>query len=499
MKRKMRLIILVTMGLAAGAQSGAAGTWYVAPSGSDSADGTNWVTALLTISNALGKAVSNDTILVSNGTYTLSTQLVLTNRVTLRSWKDGAFDPLGTVINGNAADRCLFVSNVNALVAGLTFSNGLWVGPGTSYQQGGGGVYLRGGTVSNCLITGNVATNGGGMYIHTAGTLRNSTLSGNTAKAPATDATYQGGGGIILYAGGTVLDCLISNNVIDIGNTIKVFSSAALGGGVLFWAGGLLTNCVIVNNVNTGSFGGAVFFRSGGILKNSTLADNSARGGGGAFVEQNAGQVLNCLIERNLAIREGGGARVYAGLANVVYLRNCLIRYNTARGVGTVPNGQIGGGGGVAMDGGPQAAYVESCTIVSNHANTRGGGLYAYCNATRTNHVYNTISYFNTADAGGSNWDHNLAGGATMVYSNMCTAPDVSSWGAGNITGDPKLKDIEGGNFKLSPYSPCIDAGLKLNWMTNTVDLDGTKRIVNDRVDIGAYEFFPAGAIIRIR
>lgn len=43
-------------------------TYYVATTGNEGAVGTNWDTALLTISNAVAKCGSGDTVLVSNGT-----------------------------------------------------------------------------------------------------------------------------------------------------------------------------------------------------------------------------------------------------------------------------------------------------------------------------------------------------------------------------------------------------------------------------------------------
>src|SRR5438874_9942045 len=44
------------------------------------------------------------------------------------------------------------------------------------------------------------------------------------------------------------------------------------------------------------------------------------------------------------------------------------------------------------------------------------------------------------------------------------------------------------GDYHLQPNSPCIDAGLNEAWMFGASDPDGNSRIVNGRVDIGAYE-----------
>ncbi len=48
--------------------------------------------------------------------------------------------------------------------------------------------------------------------------------------------------------------------------------------------------------------------------------------------------------------------------------------------------------------------------------------------------------------------------------------------------------DGAGGNLRLQPNSPCINAGDN-SYVTNATDLDGNPRISGDTVDIGAYEY----------
>lgn len=43
----------------------------------------------------------------------------------------------------------------------------------------------------------------------------------------------------------------------------------------------------------------------------------------------------------------------------------------------------------------------------------------------------------------------------------------------------------------LMSTSPCIDAGIHLQWMEDAVDLDGSKRSRGGMVDIGCYEQRP--------
>lgn len=51
------------------------------------------------------------------------------------------------------------------------------------------------------------------------------------------------------------------------------------------------------------------------------------------------------------------------------------------------------------------------------------------------------------------------------------------------IFGDPGA-----GNYRLSAGSPCVNAGINQDWMTNAIDLGGNIRIRYGAVDMGSYE-----------
>ncbi len=58
----------------------------------------------------------------------------------------------------------------------------------------------------------------------------------------------------------------------------------------------------------------------------------------------------------------------------------------------------------------------------------------------------------------------------------------------GNLAGDPLFLDATGGEYRLSPDSPCVDAGADYTKKTGKYDLDSGARKVG-KVDMGAYEF----------
>ena len=63
------------------------------------------------------------------------------------------------------------------------------------------------------------------------------------------------------------------------------------------------------------------------------------------------------------------------------------------------------------------------------------------------------------------------------------------------IDADPLFVDAENHDFRLSENSPCRDAGWleTPDYITGGLDLEGLSRLANYRIDIGPYEYSPAG------
>jgi hypothetical protein len=208
--------------------------------------------------------------------------------------------------------------------------------------------------------------------------------------------------------------------------------------------------------------------------------------GGGAFVSGSA-SIKNCVIVSNKAYRAGGG--VFCKENGV--LSGCLIAMNqvgTLEMIGQTTSVIKGDGGGVYVNGG---GTINICTLYANCTELgkatlqlgnggygRGGGLYCYDGV-----VNNCIVANNAADAGHDIWIKEYSHPA--FHNNAAGGPLP---GQGNITNAPLFVDAANGDFRLQSGSPCVNWGYN-SVVSNSTDLAGNPRIVEDTVDMGAYEY----------
>ena len=124
---------------------------------------TNWTMAATNIQDAVDAIVTNggNYVFVSNGTYYLTNQIVITKGITLQSWNQGVLDPTNTVIHGNNYDgkpvtnRCVYMNHPLARLVGFTLTQG-----GHRQRRHQLRRYLRGCyTHLQCLLC-------GGLYYH---------------------------------------------------------------------------------------------------------------------------------------------------------------------------------------------------------------------------------------------------------------------------------------------------------------------------------------------
>lgn len=260
---------------------------------------------------------------------------------------------------------------------------------------------------------------------------------------------------------------------------VFVRNSGGRNGGALYCRSGnpILTECTFIENSADYS-GGAVYVTGGDpVLNNCTFIENSA-GYGGAIHNADGSPVLNnCALTGNSA-RDYGGAIYNTG--DLVTLNNCLLNANSAYNYG---------GAAYCSD---CDMTVTNCTLVGNSA--RNGGTLAFNSRNQTGGSDVSLINCIVANSADAVWIFDRST-VSISHSNI-----EGGWpGEGNIDADPLFVDPEGpdgvagtqdDNFQLAPLSLCVDAGLEdYEPGPDETDIEGGKRIVGGRVDMGAYEF----------
>ncbi|MCH8290475.1 right-handed parallel beta-helix repeat-containing protein [Candidatus Poribacteria bacterium] len=256
-----------------------------------------------TIQAGIDAAVNGDTVLVDDGTYTGAGNVNLDFRgkgIRLKS-ANGA---VATIID------CQFVEGTRgvifqseetaaAVLDGFTIKNSKFTGGSTTNGYGGGILCNSASpTITNNIITGNLATWGSGIgcIFSASPTITNNTISGNSA--------IKTGGGI---------DCSTSASPLIINNIITRNSADFGGGGIrcAFSSAPVMTNNIILGNsaIDTigpfGKGGGIFLFESSPTINHCTITGNTANLGGAILSEASSPTIKNTILWGDTATKEG--------------------------------------------------------------------------------------------------------------------------------------------------------------------------------------------------
>ena len=278
-----------------------------------------------------------------------------------------------------------------------------------------------------------------------------------------------------------------ANSVI---NGLAITNSYFLEGrGAIYCYGSspTITNCTISGNWT--EWGGSAIscWGSNATISGCTISDNWVEeekwDRAAIFCVQSNATITGCTIRNNMC----SGIHTWKSSPTI---KNCIVTGNSTEGVG---------GGIYCYEG---SSTISNCTITGNSASS-GGGIYNY-NAFPT--LTNCILWDNWPEQISIVWvywpEQISVGTASVTYSNV-----QGGWqGEGNIDADPcfaqpGLWNPNGtpddanddfwvdGDYHLLPDSLCIDAGDPCYIPEpNETDLDGSPRIINGRIDMGAYE-----------
>lgn len=482
-------------------------------------DGTSWINAFTSLSDALDSATVGKDIWVAAGTYYPESCPNLygacpTEReyhftvlkgvgiyggftgtetdISERDWENNE-----TVLSGDFNGDDELVGNSEnayhvfyhdgwekkdntAILDGFTISGGNANGADWPNQDGGGirnNKHEEFGTdhttpiIRNCLFKDNSATLvGGAMYNHDGAspTIENCTFVNNSADK---------GGAIYNYLGAPAISnsTFSGNNALTVGGAVGIDNSTVT-----------IENSVFSNNSSVNA-GGAIYLKSSSasIIRNSAFSGNAAQNGGAVGCTNNTNLTIkSCNFQNNIA----NGTALPSGLGGA--LQN---QESTSVVVNSVFKGNSAVAGGAILNF-KAVASIINCSISGN---STGGGV---ANGQSNPLVSNTIIYGNTS------YDmYNLPAG---TYGMAASIPEIdhsdiggcggsSSWvtdcgtdNGSNIDSAPLFLNSGDNPLSLTTGSPCINGGDSTKVPAGILkDAAGNSRIMGTAVDIGAYEF----------
>lgn len=420
-----------------------------------------WDTAAHDIQTAIDAAneANGDEVVVAPGVYDTGAHLwlnrltpsriVIDKDITVRSRDNdpettiiqGAPDPLTT--NGVDAVRAVTLASADAMLIGFTLTGGATRRASDPHVNDddwrGGGLLLRAGIASNCVVALNFGHRGGGVYF-VNGQFTHGTIANNYA--------FENGGG------------LSSDNQ----SFLQIFDSLIVSNTAYFDGGGShqanLLRCTVAHNrTETNDGAGA---RSGSAT-NSVFYGNVSAGNGGGVRDVD---LFNCLVYGNEASFGGGG------------VHRTIRLYNS-----TVVGNLSGSSGGGVAPGGSGAVVIENSIVVGNAS--QGGN---------PNRADSNLNF--GGGSGARELSHSciqpLMDGVNMIDDDPLFVQMGTGYGLDHVPGD----------YRLAPDSPCLNTGLNdPSWMLDAVDLDGNPRIdrVIGIVDMGAFERVYHGTTILVR
>ena len=208
----------------------------------------------------------------------------------------------------------------------------------------GGGFYLSYSytSIESCVVKKNTAPEGGGFFCYYS--------SQNIDKCTITENSADYGGGVCFYGRisgsyGSIANCILSENIawngggINCDNASPSITSCVITRNKAYWHGGGIccspvSNPVIINNIiktnSADSSGGGIYCNTSSPSITSSIIDSnkvSINGGGICCSYMSSPTLTSCLITRNEA---GFGAGVSCDLFCLPSITNCTVCWNAA-------------------------------------------------------------------------------------------------------------------------------------------------------------------------
>ncbi len=472
-----------------------AATYYVAKDGNDGNNGSE-ANPWLTIQHAVDQLNAGDTVYVKSGVYN---ELVTINKsgseadgyIVLRNapGETPIIDGSGLAGSGGWAPALIKILSKNYIkVIGFELRNLITSDSGVFPA----GIWIRG-TSHHLEIINNIVhhiemnkANAGAHGIAIYGTsapdsIHNILLEGNEVYA------CKLGWSESLVLNGNVSNFIVRNN--------KVYDNDNIGYDFIGFEGECPDEKY--DQARNGQVYGNVAYNIDSRNNPSYGSEASADGfyvDGGRDIVFDRNTVYQCNIGFELASEHKGKS------TSGIIMRNNFIYDNHVIGIAI--------GGYDSNRGTTDNCYIVNNSLYNNNTDNLGWGseilmqYYCHNNTFKNNIIYAAAGkplLLNETQTGSNNvFDNNLYYGASGNYWNWrgSTYSSFSAYQSGSgqeshsLFADPLYEGADNGNLRIKDGSPAIDEGDNLSPdIIGAQDIDGKDRIINDNVDIGAFEY----------
>jgi hypothetical protein len=356
---------------------------------------------------------SNATVTFSGSAETLdvTTAVVLNGATNL----DGTTNT-ATINRANGSGQMFYIHNRGSLtLVNLTLSGGVSTAGGAILNDVTGTLII-----SNCLFTGNSATNFAGVFG------QNGTFPGNNNGGNGGDGLNASGGAIVSQGTLEVFYSIFDNNSVEGGN------GGDGGNGVQ--SGGIFGGNAGNGGNGGDAVGGAIVCTGPTNIFVATdfTGNHCTAGNGGSAGTPAAGAFSGNPGSGGIGASSVGGALLASG---PLFMTNCLFFQNTAVGGSTSSFSQAGGyafGGGLGLTSSTNTAIIENTTFNENSCQGGAGGG-------------NSGLVFKPAGNGGSATGGGLASAAALTMVRNCTmATNTLTGGAAGVSSTTESNGLVG-------------------------------------------------------
>lgn len=511
---------------------------HVSKSGSPNGTGQSWADAMDEFVQAIAVAQDGDTIFIAAGTYLLpfKDRLWITQNLHIyggfKGWETSVNERIPdvntTVIAGNSVYSKIVLNDVKRYILfdGVNFIDGHAFCPecgdvvpdSLDYVKYGGSILFYRTiqtdtldlTFNNCEFSKNTAYAGGAMYLSASALVGSIKIKNCRFKE---NSSWQDG-----YVGALAINVTGLNRfVIELDSCTFYKNTSLLGYAAMLidilsinsQDSVIISNCLFKENAGGGYTNGTIgierkfeSFHHPNILvdqcqfvSNRYFTENYSYKLGGSAISTNfifQAQILNSLFAGNQTngygllsglsfdvsnslfvnnyARDGGA--IYFDRSTFVWPSRELTRFTNC----TFANNHSQGPGALFLKDGPISHFKLSNCVLYNNSSAFHPSMFYSRMADTSNVIPPKISYIG-GDVDPSFFHFN------EETDNWILDTDSSSWYIGN----PLFVDTLSNDFRLKRCSPFINRGLNA-FVSGNEDLEGTARILEDTVDLGAFE-----------